>query len=270
MDHYAVVGNPVSHSKSPLIHRLFAEQTDQSLTYEAILLQEDSFEEELKRFFDKGGKGVNVTLPFKERAFGFVDSSTPRANLAGAVNTIISKNGQLLGDNTDGQGLVYDLQRLVSSLKNRSILLIGAGGAAKGVIAPLFEAGVKQIHVANRTPEKALALAEQFEDLGLISGSDLLSVPTNQADIVVNSTSSSVTNEVPAISKNLFDEAQIAYDMFYSDADTSFMNFAKDANVEITTSDGLGMLVGQAAESFRLWRGVTPEIAPVIDSLKSN
>ncbi|MEJ6476715.1 shikimate dehydrogenase [Pseudoalteromonas piscicida] len=260
MDKYAVFGNPIKHSKSPAIHAQFAQQCQQQLEYEAILAPEDAFVQTASRFFAEGGDGANVTLPFKEQAFTFANMLTERAKLAGAVNTLIKqKDGTIKGDNTDGEGLVRDLINHQAKLDGATILLIGAGGAAKGCIYPLFQAGVKQIIVANRTEEKAMQLAEQFAAYGDIKGCGLKNTPDMGFDIVINSTSSSITGDVPSVSPAVFTSCLIAYDMFYSDQQTSFLNWAAKHNQQTQLIDGIGMLVEQAAEAFYQWRGVRPD-----------
>ena len=267
MDKYVVFGNPVKHSLSPLIHAEFAKQTNQNLEYERYLVEED-FPQKAKAFFQAGGLGANVTLPYKEEAFKLADELSERAKAAGAVNTLIYRDGHITGDNTDGAGLVYDLENQLGSLKDKHVLLLGAGGAAKGVIIPLFSAGISSLHIANRTEAKAQQMAEHFKEYGVIHSSGFESIPSQHFDIVINSTSSSISGEVPAINGQLFSNAELAYDMFYQKQATAFMEFALKHNPNIRVCDGLGMLVGQAAESFKLWRGVKPEIKPVIDLLK--
>ncbi len=268
MDKYVVFGNPVKHSLSPTIHRMFAQQTDQDMEYSTFLVERD-FPTTAKLFFESGGKGANVTLPFKEEAFELVDDLSERARAAGAVNTFYVKEGKLIGDNTDGAGLVSDLQNLVGSLTGKRILLLGAGGAARGVIIPLFLSGISSLQIANRTEAKANSLALQFQHYGEVSSSGFLDIPELEYDIIINSTSSSISGDVPPIDGRLLHQAQMAYDMFYQSKPTSFMRFAIQSNSKILTSDGVGMLVGQAAESFYLWRGVRPETKCVIDELKT-
>jgi shikimate dehydrogenase len=272
-DIYAVFGNPIQHSKSPAIHSCFAAMTQQDMFYGIEEPEVESFKEAATSFFaNEHAKGANVTLPFKQDAFEFASCLTDRARAAKAVNTLIKQpDGTILGDTTDGSGLVYDLRLQFGGLKNRRVLIIGAGGAARGVIEPLFLEGVSAIHVANRTIEKANYLVEQFSSVGNISASSLDTVPIENFDIVVNSTSSSMAKERPSISEGVFDKAFVAYDMFYSNEITSFNQWAKEVNPSIKTSDGLGMLVGQALESFKLWRGVKPSdtnVLTLIDELK--
>jgi shikimate dehydrogenase len=272
-DIYAVFGNPIQHSKSPAIHSYFAVNTQQNMLYGIEEPDVGNFKEAATSFFsNEYVKGANVTLPFKQDAFEFADNLTDRAKAAQAVNTLIKQpDGLILGDTTDGTGLVYDLTLQFGDLRNKHILIIGAGGAARGVIEPLFLAGVSAIHVANRTQEKAEFLVKQFGDIGNISASSLTKLPDNTFDIIVNSTSSSMTRERPPVPDSMFHKASIAYDMFYASDMTSFNLWAKGVNPKIKTSDGLGMLVGQALESFRLWRGVKPgdsDVLYLIEELK--
>ncbi|RXE99047.1 shikimate dehydrogenase [Pseudoalteromonas sp. PS5] len=260
MDKYAVFGNPIKHSKSPAIHAQFAKQSQQQLEYEAILAPVDAFVQTVSTFFAEGGSGANVTLPFKEQAFSFANTLTERAKLAGAVNTLIKqKDGKVKGDNTDGEGLVRDLINHQVKLDSATILLIGAGGAAKGCIYPLLQAGVKQVVVSNRTESKAIQLAKQFVTYGDVKGCGLDSIPDIGFDIVINSTSSSITGEVPAICASVFTSCLVAYDMFYSEQQTSFLNWVAQHNQDTQLIDGIGMLVEQAAEAFYQWRGVRPD-----------
>lgn len=269
MDKYAVFGNPISQSKSPKIHALFAQQTSQSLSYVAIEPAADAFKSAIQAFIAEGGIGANVTSPFKLDAYNFADRVTHRAELAGAVNTLkVHSDGSVEGDNTDGQGLLDDLLRLNGSLQDKRILLIGAGGAVRGVIGKLFEAGTRTITICNRTPSKAEQLSQQFSQLGDIRAGDLGAAADHQYDVIINSTSSSLYNELPAISELVFKDAELAYDMVYRDSDTCFMRWAEKANADIKTSDGFGMLVGQAAESFYVWRGVKPDIQTALSQLR--
>lgn len=262
-DRYAVFGNPIAHSKSPLIHAQFATQTGQDLVYEAILAPLDGFAESLRRFVTEGGRGANVTVPFKEEAYAICASRTPRAELAGAVNTLIAENGGLRGDNTDGAGLVADLTRnLGLELRGRRILLLGAGGAARGVIGPLLDCGPARLFIANRTAHKAVELARHFGREVEGGGFEAAATPF---DLVINATAASLGGELPPLSPAVFAPGALAYDMMYG-RETPFMAFARAHGA--ATADGLGMLVEQAAEAFHLWRGVRPDTAPVIASLR--
>ena len=266
MDRYAVFGNPISHSKSPLIHTLFAQETDQDLKYQAIEAPVDGFITAINTFFSQGGKGCNVTVPFKEDAFIFAQELTPRAQLAGAVNTLyLRSDGCVVGDNTDGFGLVYDLQQYME-LENKRVLLLGAGGAARGVIGPLLEQNIQELVIANRTDAKAQALATLFSGKGNISACNF-SALAGDFDLIVNSTSASLSGLIPPISAGLIRNQTVCYDMMYKADNTAFNLWAKEQGAELVI-DGLGMLVGQAAESFKVWRDVTPSMAPVLKELR--
>lgn len=268
LDRYAVMGNPVGHSKSPLIHGMFAEQTEQLLSYEAILVPQDGFADAVKQFAQAGGKGLNITLPFKEQAWQLADKRSKRAERAGAVNTlIIHPDGTLTGDNTDGVGLVNDLIcNLNVAIKGARILLLGAGGAVRGVLAPLCAESPASIALANRTAVKAEKLAKEFADLGNIAGVGLdHPLLDNSFDIVINGTAAGIKAEVPTINPTSVHHA-FCYDMLYGDKPTSFLQWCQQ-NQAAQTADGLGMLVEQAAESFFLWRGTRPDTSTVIDTL---
>jgi shikimate dehydrogenase len=266
----AVFGNPVGHSLSPRIHHLFAEQTGQQVLYRAIQPPENAFASSVKQFFSKQGKGCNLTLPFKIEAYQLADKLTQRAEVAGAVNTLfMDEQNQLCGDNTDGQGLVADLKRLLGSLSEKNCLLIGAGGATRGVIAPLIDAGTSKVWVTNRSYQKVEQLLVDFADFDKLTGCKPTETAQIQPDIVINCTSSSINNALPEVSEQLFAKAKLAYDMYYQSAPTAFMHWAKRCNPDILTSDGLGMLVGQAAESYRIWMGVQPEIKPILAKIRA-
>ena len=266
LDQYCVFGNPIAHSRSPFIHHQFATLTAQKLNYKAQFVETDGFLAAIQEFIALGGKGANVTVPFKEQAIIVSDHLTERARLAGAVNTITIKNGEIYGDNTDGEGLVQDLLRHNINLKNSRILLLGAGGAAKGVILPLLAQNPESIMVANRTLNKAQALCQQFNNNKLSSCE--LSTPSRVSfDLIINATSASLSGKVPTLSKSVIAERTVCYDMVYSKDMTPFLIWAK-SNGAIQVLDGLGMLVGQAAESFKLWRGVEPDVSSVIKALK--
>ncbi len=268
MDKYGVFGNPIGHSKSPLIHRLFAEQTAQALCYEPLLAPLDDFESFAHEFFQTGC-GANVTVPFKEQAFRLVDNLTARAQRAGAVNTLHKQaDGRLLGDNTDGAGLVRDLTVNAGlKLQGKRILLLGAGGAVRGVLEPLLAERPTALVIANRTVAKAEQLAHEFADLGPVaaSGFDWLDAPV---DLIINGTSASLAGDVPAIAPSLIEAGHTCcYDMMYGRETTAFNRWAT-AQGAAQTLDGLGMLVEQAAEAFYLWRQVRPASAPVLAELR--
>jgi len=268
MDQYVVFGNPIGHSKSPLIHRLFADQTGQQLEYSTLLAPLDDFSMCAQGFF-KQGLGANVTVPFKEEAYRLVDSLTPRAKRAGAVNTLSKlADGSLQGDNTDGAGLVRDLTVNAGvQLTGKRILLLGAGGAVRGVLEPLLAHNPASLVIANRTVEKAEQLAREFADLGPVaaSGFDWLEEPV---DLIINATSASLAGELPPISASLIEPGNtVCYDMMYGKEPTPFCRWASEHQAA-KVLDGLGMLAEQAAEAFFIWRGVRPDTAPVLDELR--
>jgi shikimate dehydrogenase len=267
-DRYGVMGNPITHSKSPRIHSLFAQQTQQHLEYTAIHVDLGGFAQAVGNFDASGGKGLNITVPFKQEAWALVDARSERAERAGAVNTIKFEKNKRYGDNTDGVGLVNDLtQNYHLSLRGKRILLMGAGGAARGVLAPLLETQPAMLVIANRTPDKAVELAVAFADLGKVSGCGYHELEDQQFDLVINATAASLQGELPPLPATLLAEGAVCYDMMYGKA-TPFTEWAK-AHGAALVLDGLGMLVEQAAESFYLWRGVRPQTAPVIALLRS-
>jgi len=267
-DQYVVFGNPIAHSKSPLIHRLFAEQTGESLDYQTALAPLDRFTAFAKHFFETG-RGANVTVPFKEEAYRMADQLTERGRRAGAVNTLARQaDGSLLGDNTDGAGLVRDLKvNYGVTLKDKRILLLGAGGAVRGALEPMLAEEPYVLVIANRTVEKAEQLAQAFIELGpvLPAGYDWLEEPF---DIIINATSASLSGELPPISPSLIQAGEtFCYDMMYAKEPTAFCRWATEHQAGQAV-DGLGMLVEQAAEAFYLWRGVRPDSAPVLAQLR--
>ena len=263
-DRYAVFGHPIAHSKSPQIHAAFARQTGQDMSYEAILAPLDDFAGSVAQFIAAGGRGANVTVPFKEAAFKLASRLSPRAQRAGAVNTLTFDADGILGDNTDGAGLVADLTRnLHCTLAGARILLLGAGGAARGVIEPLLEQQPAALVIANRTVSRAEALAELFGQRVSACGFD---AATSPFDLVINATAASLAGELPPLSPRIFTAGTLAYDMMYG-RDTPFLGFARVHGAN--TADGLGMLVEQAAEAFYLWRGVRPDTTPVIAALRA-
>ncbi len=269
IDQYVVFGNPIGQSKSPFIHTLFARQTSQPLLYTAEQPEPTGFKAAAESFFAAGGKGCNVTAPFKEDAFQFADRLTERAQLAGAVNTLKKlDDGEIIGDNTDGEGLVQDLLQNQVVLEGARILLIGAGGAARGVIKPLLDQKPVQIVVANRTKSKAETLSKMFKAYGNIEAASLDEV-VDSFDVIINSTSSGLTGELPAISNAIFSPTSTVYDMVYKAGKTPFNQWALDCGV-LVAYDGLGMLVGQAAESFMLWRGLRPGSRQILRELRKN
>jgi shikimate dehydrogenase len=266
-DRYAVAGFPVKHSWSPFIHGLFAKQTGQNMVYRLMEVPPEHFRADVIAFFADGGRGLNITLPYKQTAATLVNRLTPRAELAGAVNTIIRQDHELLGDNTDGVGLITDLDRnLGLPLKGKRVLLLGAGGAARGVIGPLLEAGVSLVHIANRSAERADELVTLFKPRGNVSSSGFDAV-TGQFDLVLNATAASMKGEVPAVPPSVIGERTVCYDMAYGTGDTAFTMWAKGYGASLAVI-GWGMLVEQAAEAFFLWRGVRPETRPVLEAIK--
>ena len=268
MDRYGVFGNPIGHSKSPLIHRLFAAQTGQQLSYEPLLAPLEDFVGFARGFFLEG-RGANVTVPFKEQALHLADQLSARAQRAGAVNTLKKlDDGRLLGDNTDGSGLVRDLiDNAGVSLGGKRILLLGAGGAVRGVLEPLLAQGPAALVIANRTVAKAEQLVHEFADLGPLaaSGFDWIDAPV---DLIINGTSASLAGELPPIAPGLIAAGHtVCYDMMYAKEPTAFNRWASQHDAA-RTLDGLGMLVEQAAEAFALWRGVRPDTAPVLQHLR--
>ncbi|TCJ15434.1 shikimate dehydrogenase [Parasulfuritortus cantonensis] len=262
-DRYAVFGNPISHSKSPLIHAEFARQTGQELVYEAIEAPMDDFRGAVLAFRDAGGRGANVTVPFKEQAYLLAGERSERADAAGAVNTLTFADGEIWGDNTDGAGLVNDLlNNLDFDPAGQRILLLGAGGAARGVGLPLMEREPAELFVANRTAYKARELSARFDCYG--GGFEALE--GRRFDLVINATAASLAGDLPPLPEDIFMRGALAYDMMYG-RDTPFLAFARAHGAR--TADGLGMLVEQAAEAFAIWRGVRPQTAPVIAMLRN-
>jgi shikimate dehydrogenase len=265
-DRYVVIGNPVAHSKSPDIHARFAAQTGQNLTYERLLAPLDGFDATVRALIAEGGKGANVTVPFKLEAYAIATTLTERAEAAGAVNTLVFDGNHIVGDNTDGVGLVSDITRNASIvLSGKRILLLGAGGAARGVMLPLLKEQPAELVIANRTASKAVELAQRFSSHGNVRASDFSSLQ-GQYDIVINATSASLDADVPPISPSVFTVQTLAYDMMYGKEPTVFMQFAQQYGAAVR--DGLGMLVEQAAESFFIWRKVRPATSPVLIALR--
>ena len=268
-DQYAVFGNPIAHSKSPKIHSEFAKLTGVTLNYTAILAPIDDFAGALADFIQHGGKGANVTIPFKQEACRLATVLSERAQLAQAVNTLTFNNGVIYGDNTDGAGLVRDIQdNLKFSIQHKRILLLGAGGAARGVILPLLKQQPDSLTIANRTAEKAHELQHQFSAYGQVEGGSYDHLAGRTFDLVINATSSSLNNALPPVPAGIFASNALAYDMMYGTGLTPFLAFA-GAQGAAQLADGLGMLVEQAAESFFVWRGIRPATQPVITLLKN-
>ncbi|BBO99428.1 shikimate dehydrogenase [Sulfuriferula nivalis] len=267
--YYAVIGNPIAHSKSPLIHAAFAEQLGLSIRYERLLAPLENFAGTVRQFQTDGGRGANVTVPFKEVACQLADTITARARLAGAVNTLVFSDLGIHADNTDGAGLIADIQvNLAYALKGRRVLIMGAGGASRGVIAPILAMQPAFLVIANRTLAKAQTLRAQFSPYGIVEAADYAALNGMQFDCVINATSASLAGESIAMPDGVFAQGSLAYDMMYASAPTAFMQYAQQQGSE-RVADGLGMLVEQAAVSFHLWHGVHPTTQPVISLLRN-
>lgn len=268
IDAYAVFGHPISHSKSPRIHSLFAEQTGQHMAYVANDVPADQFSGSACDFFRQGGKGLNCTVPLKELAYEFADRLTERARLGKAVNTLaLQTDGSILGDNTDGIGLINDLTLNHGiSLKQRKILILGAGGATRGILAPILTQQPSKIVIANRTLEKAVTIAHEFAELGAVLGCDYSNLNHQSFDLIINATSASLSNQLPPLADGLLDENGSCYDLAYGNEPTAFVSWGMRHRAE-KSLDGLGMLVEQAAEAFLLWRGVRPKTTTIIAQL---
>lgn len=271
VDQYAVFGNPIKHSKSPQIHAAFAEQTGQTLHYRAHKVELGRFAEVAAEFFRNGGRGLNITVPFKLDAFEFADELSGRARLAGAVNTLASgEDGRIYGDNTDGVGMVRDMNdNLGWQISGRRVLVLGAGGAVRGILGPMLKQRPERLLVVNRTAFKAESLAELFADMGDVSGGGYELLSEGQFDLIVNGTSASMSGDLPPLPGSILSNDCCAYDMMYGADPTPFMRWAA-SEAAWAVSDGLGMLVEQAAESFCIWRGVRPDTKPVIEMIRQS
>jgi shikimate dehydrogenase len=271
-DRYAVIGNPVLHSKSPQIHAAFAQQSGDSIEYSRLLAPLDGFGAAVAEFRAAGGKGLSVTLPFKLEAMQLATRISPRAQRAGAANFLLFDGSGIHADNTDGEGLVRDLtQNLAFGLSGAHVLLVGAGGAARGVIAPLLDAMPASLSIVNRTADKALALVHEFAPAAgqpTLTGGGYADIESRRYDIVINATSASIADTAPPLPEHIFFPGSLAYDLMYAERPTLFMQFAAQHGAA-RTSDGLGMLVEQAAEAFFLWRGTRPETAGVLRALRN-
>lgn len=272
-DLYAVIGHPISHSKSPRIHSLFASQTGEPVEYTAIQAPLDDFHGTVRQFFERGGKGLNVTVPFKEQAWTMAEHRTTRAEKAGAANTLyLDKDQALVADNTDGVGIVRDLfNNHGVAPEGARILVLGAGGAVRGVLGPILAEQPVSVTIANRTVAKAEALVRLFApDAGI---TELSACGFNESeaayDLVINGTSASLKGDLPPVSPGIIGPDTVVYDMMYSLQTTTFNQWALDNNAR-RVFDGLGMLVEQAAESFYVWRGVRPDTASVIEELRTD
>jgi len=269
-DSYAVVGNPIGHSKSPAIHAAFAEQTGQDLSYDATLFELEHFAEQASAFFNGGGKGLNVTVPFKLDAWQLADVLSNRAKRAGSVNTLMQgKDDKIYGDNTDGVGLVRDiLANHSGSIAGKRILVLGAGGAVRGVLAIILAEKPTSLVIANRTVSKAQTLADEFADLGRVSACSFDALAGKKFDLVINGTAASLQGDLPPLPNGILAAGAWCYDMMYGAQETVFNVWARQQGAA-KTMDGLGMLVEQAAESFFMWRHVKPDTAPVIAKLRA-
>lgn len=270
-DRYAVFGNPIKHSRSPQIHAAFAAQTGQHLIYRAQLVELGGFAEAAREFFAGGGKGCNITVPFKLDAYAFANELSGRARRAGAVNTLARQSdGSLYGDNTDGVGLVRDIeQNLAWEISGKRVLIVGAGGAARGVLEPLLKRHPSLLVIVNRTLEKAEQLAREFADLGALRALGFDALGTEQFDLIINATSAGLHGESLALPSNLLAQGCCCYDLSYGAAPTPFMRWAA-CEAAWAVADGLGMLVEQAAEAFCIWRGVRPQTRPVIEVVRAS
>jgi shikimate dehydrogenase len=269
-DTYGLFGYPVHHSWSPFIHGMFARETGQDMAYRLYESPPEDFRHDVLQFFAADGHGANVTLPHKRAAADLVNELAPRAEIAGAVNTIVRRNGTLLGDNTDGAGLLRDLTHNMGlRLAGQRILLLGAGGAARGVLGPLLEKAPSALVIANRNIARAVELASEFEQRGPVIGAGYEAVATQQTfDLIINATSASLKGDVPAITPAAIHEHTVCYDMAYGIEETPFTQWARLAGAG-RTAQGWGMLIEQAAEAFHLWRGVRPETPPVFEALQA-
>ena len=270
-DHYAVIGNPISHTKSPLIHGLFAQEARQDMEYTAIegpVEPDTAFADVVRTFAAGGGKGMNVTAPFKLKAFAMADERSERATLAGAVNAMKFEGGRILADNFDGIGLVRDIEiNLGLPMAGKRVLMLGAGGAARGALLPFLEANPAELVIANRDVAKAQALAAQVAGRGAVVACGYADLEAmGRFDLVVNATSASLTGDLPPVPPSIFRPDGMAYELAYGKRLTPFLRLARNAGVR-NLADGVGMLVEQAAEAFAWWRGVRPDTRPVIDRL---
>ncbi|WP_206019602.1 shikimate dehydrogenase [Pseudomaricurvus alkylphenolicus] len=269
MDRYLVYGNPIAQSKSPQIHAAFATETGQNIDYQKQLVEEDGFKAAADAFFLAGGCGLNITVPFKIDAFDYAHELTERARTAGAVNTLKRlEDGRILGDNTDGAGMVSDIVDILGwPIADQRVLVLGAGGAVRGVLQPLLEQGPAQLVVANRTVAKALTLVREFKSFGKLQACGFDDLEDEQFDLVINGTSASLAGDLPPLPEDLLAPGARCYDMMYGAEPTVFLRWAEQQGAA-AVADGLGMLVGQAAEAFELWREVRPRVVPVIEALR--
>jgi shikimate dehydrogenase len=270
-DQYGLVGHPVAHSWSPFIHGMFAQATAQNLVYRLFDITPENYRRDTLQLFADGVRGLNVTVPHKQAAAELVNELTPRALRAQAVNTIaFFEDTTLLGDNTDGVGLTADLENnLHLELANKRVLILGAGGAVRGVLGPLLERELREIHIANRTLQKAQTLADEFADMGKVSGCEFADLHGPPYDLIINATSAGLAGEMPLLPAGIVSETTLCYDMSYGRGDTPFTRWAKSLHAARAVK-GWGMLVEQAAASFELWRGIRPGTQPVLDALSQH
>jgi shikimate dehydrogenase len=267
-DRYAVIGHPIAHSRSPQIHALFAQQTDQHISYDAIDVAPEQLASRVHEFFAAGGRGLNVTVPHKQSVIALVAQLSARARTAGAANTLLlDAHGRLTADNTDGAGLVRDLtHNLKLVVRAQRVLLLGAGGAARGILAPLLQLEPRELMIANRDAARAAALAQAFAAAGPVRGSGFAALDGACFDLIINATAASLESQLPPLPPGLLAATTICYDLFYAGSDTCFTSWAR-AQGAAQVHTGIGMLIEQAAESFYLWRGVRPDTAPVLAAL---
>ena len=270
-DQYGVVGHPVAHSWSPFIHGMFAQATAQNLVYRLFDITPENYRRDTLKLFAGGVRGLNVTLPHKQAAADLVNELTPRAMRAQAVNTIaFFEDTTLLGDNTDGVGLTADLENnLGMDLADKRVLILGAGGAVRGVLGPLLERELREVHIANRTLQKAQTLADEFADMGKISGCEFADLRGPAYDLIINATSAGLLGDMPVLPAGIVSETTLCYDMSYGRGDTPFTRWAKSQHAARAVK-GWGMLVEQAAASFELWRGIRPSTPPVLEALSQH
>ena len=270
-DQYGVVGHPVAHSWSPFIHGMFAQATAQNLVYRLFDITPENYRRDTLKLFAGGVRGLNVTLPHKQAAADLVNELTPRAMRAQAVNTIaFFEDTTLLGDNTDGVGLTADLENnLGMDLADKRVLILGAGGAVRGVLGPLLERELREVHIANRTLQKAQTLADEFADMGKISGCEFADLRGPAYDLIINATSAGLLGDMPVLPAGIVSETTLCYDMSYGRGDTPFTRWAKSQHAARAVK-GWGMLVEQAASSFELWRGIRPSTPPVLEALSQH
>ena len=271
IDRYGVMGYPISHSRSPVIHRLFALQTGQDMQYELLQVTPEKLETAVRQFQRTGGKGLNITVPHKRNVMALVDQLSERAATAGAVNTLAFRDSEIYGDNTDGIGLLRDLNvNLGVTLQGANILILGAGGATRGIVGPLLEMQPRALRIANRTIDKAQVIAEHFDRYGPVTACGFNMVPVSEPyDLIINATSAGLSGEAPPYPEAAVSDLTFCYDLSYGLNPTPFSTWARDLGAAKSVM-GWGMLVEQAAESFEIWRGIRPDTAPVLKQMHIN